>query len=322
MFDTLVPPLSASGSFKFNAMGPLALGINVAVVLTLLIQHESILRVHRYIHLDSSRMHSLFQSYFVFALLFSLASIDLYHFKDQTRLPNTVASGCSLIITVAFIIKSYTSPNLDSLDYLEHRLLMAPDPAPLVSTTPSLSKTPIMAITRQSMKPQLDSKDISPLSCYSNTFTRLTPADSNFNHVKTPILATLLSAESVLAHQLGAMDTMSHWKTALPIIIAAFYIGSQLVYSLSMLKTNVYTRYRQLVLTNCLNIALSIMVLVSMATEKTNSSLIHFADMDVLNYFVSIWIVVQSMAVLLYHFKRRSSSKRSSIEVYDSINSP
>lgn len=313
------------------------IAINTVVVLNMLMQHESLFKIHRHVHLDSRRVHHLFQSYFVLVLLFSLASIDLFHFKEvETPIPDLIASACTAFFTMAYIIKSYTSAALDSYDNLDRQLLLStPDDhhPPVVSVVSTPNYTPmhqgLQTALSETLKP-FDSKDISPLSSHSNNMFSHSQRTQMYTNMKTPIMATLLSSVDTvygITTSGGGDPTLvqdvphAQWKYALPTIISVLYLCSQLVYSLSMIKTNVFTRSHEVVVSSCLNMSLAVAILVlTQFSWSEQSSLVHFIHMPVLNYVLGTTLFVASAGVLVYQCIRHKA--RVSVQVYNSMGSP
>jgi hypothetical protein len=108
----------------------------------------------------------------------------------------------------------------------------------------------------------------------------------------------------------------------LPILIAMFYVASQVIYNVSMIKTNVYIRHRQLIVTNTANLILSIFILLTMTLGDDYISLIHFTRMTVLNYVICSMLTLLSAVALIYHFMTSTNRQPLSVQVYNSIDSP
>jgi hypothetical protein len=116
--------------------------------------------------------------------------------------------------------------------------------------------------------------------------------------------------------------TIPTWRYSLPILITMFYVASQVIYNVSMIKTNVYTRYRQLIVTNTANLILSIFILLTMTLGDDYISLIHFSRMTVLNYVMCSMLTILSAVALVYHFMTRTNRQPLSVQVYNSVDSP
>ncbi|CEP21113.1 unnamed protein product [Cyberlindnera jadinii] len=344
--------------------------VNIALVLMFVIELQSMLRLHRHANLDSKTLHFIYQAFFIVVVLYSFASIDLYHFKlveaPQEMLPNVISSACLLLVSVAFIIGAYTAEPLDSYTDLEEQLLlssqyyhstngdMVRQQGPRVSLVSSEdvrmkspTSTAFTTTTLDLNHDHIHTKDaMSPMvRGLEQDFSLSTPSirtpqgvdNTSQTHPKTsPILATLLSAHTAMASHVHTgeawqwqdHETMPYWMTSLPIILSVMFLTSQLLYGFAMLKTSVFTKYRDIIIPSVVNLIVGTGYLLAtlLGIPIGEDSLINFTHMATLNYVVYTSMCVLSIGVLTLHFYARFNNKSPvgihHVQVYHSIGTP
>lgn len=286
---------------------------------------------------------------------------------------NMVSSMVFLIISMMFIVSMHTAKPINTSisdefpAELERQLLLSTDTfksrQPVVQVVSSpivkhISPTGSNLVSKNLSHSALRSKDISPIQSYGNqpilremlqtspaisTHTHNSPSSNRgrkFSAVKTPILATLLNAENVIAIMSSDTDSqqqqqpLSSWLTALPIIITTCYIVSQILYTISIVKTNVYTPYRNFLLTSIWSMLLGTLIIVTTICEAYDiagpfSSLIQYPLHKWVNYAFGIALVIHGITSFVYWIilTRRKTvfypdTVIDSVQVYNSISSP
>lgn len=344
--------------------------VNIAIILMFVIELHSMLRLHRHANLDSKTLHFVYQAFFIVVVMYSFASIDLYHFKlveaPREMLPNVISSACLLLISVAFIIGAYTADPLDSYTDLEEQLLlssqyyhstngdMVRQQGPRVSlvscedvhmkspistafTTTTLDLNHNYVPAKGAISPQI--RDLEQEFSLSDPSIQ-TPQGidrTSSTHPKTsPILATLLSAHTAMASHVSMgeawkwqdHETLPYWMTSLPIILSVMFLTSQCLYAFAVLKTNVFTKHRDVIIPSVMNLSIGTGYLFAtlLGVPIGEDSLINFTHMVTLNYVVYASMCILSVGVLTLHFHGKFHNKSPlgihHVQIYHSIGTP
>lgn len=285
--------------------------LNVSITSVILIQSFYMTKLSRNYFLDGFPLIQFYRLYFILTGL-SVIGIGILNYTNYHKLIFLCLIGFFQIIQIFKSSIDEVDSNYDQGDEINN-----------------LTESDLLLINSLSRDNAKDSKPVSLLQIDDSvSFKKSSRRSSSKEEVnsKSPILALLLGANGALGDN-NQIDFINPWVVSLIILTSLFFLSSQLIYIISIFKTNLYlpARHQYSILTILSIVSIIPIYLLIFTSIQLSDLIINFPMVSSsFNLIIPLIILVQSLvSLLLYHHHSGDLYNTfSTVTIYESMGSP